>query len=37
VTVIGKITNAPGEIALYDANGNPVRVKSAGWEHFKKQ
>jgi thiamine-monophosphate kinase len=36
VTVIGEITaGRPGEINLFDSNGNPVNLFEAGWEHFK--
>ncbi len=35
VTSIGEITSGkPGEISLLDADGNPVKIDKAGWEHF---
>jgi thiamine-monophosphate kinase len=37
VTVVGEITrDSPGEISLFDKNGQPFRIKQTGWEHFKK-
>jgi thiamine-monophosphate kinase len=36
VTVIGEIYGEkPGEISLFDTNGNPVNLRETGWEHFK--
>jgi thiamine-monophosphate kinase len=36
ITIIGKITEGkPGEVSLFDTNGNPVNLRQAGWEHFK--
>ena len=36
VTVIGETTaDRPGEVGLYDGRGNPVKLKGAGWEHFR--
>jgi len=36
VTVIGEITaGRPGEVNLFDANGSPVNLPEAGWEHFR--
>lgn len=38
VTVVGEIKEShPGEISLFDSNGNPVRIRQSGWEHFKKR
>ncbi len=35
VTIIGEITEGePGEISLFDADGNPVKINRAGWTHF---
>jgi thiamine-monophosphate kinase len=35
VTVIGEITESePGEISLFDADGNPVKINMVGWTHF---
>jgi len=35
VTSIGEITSGkPGGISLLDADGNPVKIDKAGWEHF---
>jgi len=38
VTVVGEITDGnPGEISLFDGNGNPVQIHQSGWEHFIKE
>ena len=38
VTIIGEITgDEPGEIKLFDNNGEPVNPRGAGWEHFKNK
>jgi thiamine-monophosphate kinase len=38
VTIVGEIKEShPGEISLFDSNGNPVRIGQSGWEHFKKR
>jgi len=34
VTVIGEITDGPGETSVIDRQGNPVKFSSSGWEHF---
>ncbi len=35
VTAIGQIVPSdPGKIKLLDADGNPVKIDKAGWEHF---
>lgn len=36
ITVVGEITAGnPGEINLFDSNGNPFQIHHSGWEHFK--
>jgi thiamine-monophosphate kinase len=36
VSIIGEISDgAPGDVRLFDTNGNPVNLHEAGWEHFK--
>ena len=36
VTMIGEITaGKPGEVSLFDTNGNPFNLREAGWEHFR--
>ena len=36
VTMIGEITaGKPGEVSLFDINGNPFNLREAGWEHFR--
>jgi thiamine-monophosphate kinase len=36
VTIIGEITAGnPGEVSLFDTDGNLVNLHEAGWEHFK--
>ena len=36
VTMIGEITaDKPGEVSLFDINGNPFNLREAGWEHFR--
>ncbi len=35
VTIIGEITaGEPGEVSLFDTDGNPVKIRETGWEHF---
>lgn len=34
VTVIGEITDGPGETAVVDRQGNPVELTGSGWDHF---
>lgn len=36
VTIVGEIVaGQPGELSLFDSNGNPVNLFEAGWEHFR--
>jgi thiamine-monophosphate kinase len=35
ITIVGEISKGqPGEISLFDNNGNPVSTTESGWEHF---